>query len=62
MTLGGQEYEIRPLPMGPSREWRESISGPVGQLIDTLKGLPSVELDDMQSWDDEAGNHRTWLY
>jgi hypothetical protein len=21
-----------------------------------------LELDDMQSWDDEAGNRRTWLY
>lgn len=48
VTLGGEAYEIKPLAMGPSRAWRDSLGEPFARLIDAMQGATALELDDLQ--------------
>jgi len=49
VTLAGKAYQIEPLPMRPSRAFRERISGQIGGLAQALDtaGKGDVELSDL---------------
>ncbi len=50
VTLGGVNYELRPLPLRPARALREKISGEIsglGQALRALEGLEITRLDDL---------------
>lgn len=49
VTLAGQEYTIKPLPIRKAREVRAKITGPVEKAIQAIRGIPQVELNDMQA-------------
>jgi hypothetical protein len=44
VTLGGREFEIRPLSIKKSREWRQKLSGPFQDLAGTLQNADQIEL------------------
>ena len=46
VSLGGQTYEIQPLPIRKSRAWREKLQGPFTQLVDVLASASKIELTD----------------
>ena len=49
VTLAGKEYQIQPLPIRKARAVRSRISGPVEKAIQAIRGIPQVELNDMQA-------------
>ena len=49
VTLAGKEYPLHPLPIRKARAVRERISGPVEKAIQAIRGIPQVELNDMQA-------------
>ena len=46
VTLGETDYEIKPLPIRQSREWREKLNGPFAVLVNVLSNAESIELTD----------------
>lgn len=44
VTLGGQSYEIRALPIRQSKAWRAKLEGPFSELSNALEGAGSIEL------------------
>jgi hypothetical protein len=47
-TLGGQKYDIRPLPIAQSRSWRQSVKEPLQLIISTVATLPDISLQDLE--------------
>jgi len=47
-TLGGQKYDIRPLPIAQARAWRQSVKDPLQVIISTVAGLPDISLQDLE--------------
>lgn len=47
VTLGGKVYDIHPLPMGPSRDWRKAFGEPFARLAQMMQGADSLELNDL---------------
>ena len=47
-TLGGQKYDIRPLPIARSREWRAKVKAPLELIVTTVANLPELNLNDLE--------------
>jgi len=47
-TLGGQKYDIRPLPILQARAWRASVKEPLQLIISTVATLPDISLQDLE--------------
>jgi len=47
-TLGGQKYDIRPLPIAQARAWRQNVKDPLQVIISTVAGLPDISLQDLE--------------
>ena len=48
VTLGGQKYDIRPLPILQARTWRQAVKEPLQLIISTVAGLPELSLQDLE--------------
>ena len=48
VTLGGQKYDIRPLPILQSRTWRQAVKEPLQLIISTVANLPELSLQDLE--------------
>lgn len=49
VTLGGKDYGVKPLRYRESKAWRETLAGPLGQILSLLRDGPNVELTDLQA-------------
>jgi hypothetical protein len=49
IELGGQTYDIKPLPMRQSRMWREKFSEPIQAILGLLRHAEDDLLDDEQN-------------
>jgi hypothetical protein len=47
-TLGGQKYDICPLPILQARTWRMSVKDPLQVIISTVANLPEMSLQDLE--------------
>lgn len=45
VTLGGQQYTIKPLPLRASREWRQRLAGPFTDLSNILTSADQIQLN-----------------
>lgn len=45
VTLAGQVYTIKALPMGAAREWRRSFAEPIQQLMGLLENADAITLE-----------------
>lgn len=50
VKLGGKEYNVRQLPIAPSREWRQAFKGPFDAIMGAFSGLPAMQLNDVGAW------------
>ncbi|HEX9441173.1 MAG TPA: hypothetical protein VF909_15920 [Roseiflexaceae bacterium] len=48
VTLGGQKYDIRPLPILQARTWRQAVKEPLQLIISTVANLPELSLQDLE--------------
>jgi len=48
VTLGGQKYDIRPLPILLARTWRQAVKEPLQLIISTVANLPELSLQDLE--------------
>ena len=48
VTLGGQKYDIRPLPILQARTWRQAVKEPLQLIISTVANLPDLSLQDLE--------------
>ena len=48
VTLGGQKYDIRPLPIVQARSWRQAVKEPLQLIISTVADLPDLNLQDLE--------------
>ena len=48
VTLGGQKYDLVPLPIKASRAWRAKVKAPLEQIIHTVAGMPDVSLESLE--------------
>lgn len=44
VTLGGQSYTIKAMPIRQSKAWRAQLEGPFGELSAALEGAGKIEL------------------
>lgn len=47
-TLGGQKYDIRPLPIAQARAWRQSVKEPLQLIISTVATLPDINFQELE--------------
>lgn len=47
VALAEKEYEISPLTIGKSRQWRKKLNGPFAALVGVLEQAPGIELSDL---------------
>ena len=47
-TLGGKPYDIRPLPIARSREWRAKVKAPLELIVTTVANLPDIDLQNLE--------------
>lgn len=52
ISLGGREYELRPLPIRKAREIREKFTESFEQIVDAINQLPNLALDDVHALGD----------
>lgn len=45
VKLGGVEYEIKPLPMRPAREWRKKLEGTFDDVFTLLGGASDLKIE-----------------
>ena len=48
VTLAGQKYDIRPLPILQARTWRQAVKEPLQLIISTVANLPELSLQDLE--------------
>lgn len=49
VTLGGRDFELSPLTLGPARRWRKELSGPFTQLTELLQGAQVLDIQNVQN-------------
>ncbi len=44
ISLGGVDYEIKPLALRESRAWRQQLNGPLAEVTAALKGAGAIQI------------------
>lgn len=44
VTLGGLTYDVQPLPIRASREWRTRLHAPLDEIMNSLSGAMAIEI------------------
>ena|SRR6266542_415065 len=47
-TLGGQQYDIQPLPIAKARAWRAQVKAPLELIVTTVANLPELDLQNLE--------------
>ena len=49
ITLGGQAFTVRELPVRKNAGWRKALAKPFAELVQTLQTAPDSQIDNAQS-------------